>query len=380
MLDLINQDDNWAFIFKNHLKDDKHYYLILKTFQESYYDVQTYWVEIIKLLDLEFAIKEKIFSFMNYSVCPPEERGIDIHNNEANAYHSPIFTNKIKNILEQTEEMKENTNISSTSKHSKFKDRQKVTFDQSSDEKPNELLKKDSDYRDADPGSSTSYGKFKWNIFKYLGNLKLTGSIHSQSSFEESGLVSPREMVKNLEYEYKNKNEYEEMKTAIYSNDNNDPLDQYLKRLGRDTRVHHQESPVREYENKLEFNPHRQSGRSSSPHRKSETYKVSVIKDSTNVQLTGITWSTDNILHHEEDTILEELNDLYNSMLSWIFASKADELDSSRPIKFAMLLPIWLNLAAKSSKLMKQKAISDLNFMLAVEKNVIYMILFYRQA
>jgi hypothetical protein len=118
--------------------------------------------------------------------------------------------------------------------------------------------------------------------------LKLTGSILSQSSYEESGLVSPKEMDKNKEYEFKNNREFEEVKISALS-DNNDPLDQYLKRLEKDARVHHQDSPVRDYENRLEFNPHRQSGKSSSPHRKSETYKDSIVKETTNVQLTGIT-------------------------------------------------------------------------------------------
>lgn len=220
-----------------------------------------------------------------------------------------------------------------------------------------------------------SISPFCYNSF--IGNLKLTGSILSQSSFEESAIVSPREIDKNKEYEFKNRQEFEEMKISVFSNeDNNDALDQYLKRLGRDSRVHHQESPVREYDNKLEFNPHRQSGKSSSPHRKSEAYKDSENKESTNIPLTNITRSSEgrNANHHEENTILAELNDLYNSMLSWIFWSKSNELDSSRPIKFPMLLPIWLNLAAKSSKLMKQKALSDLNFMLAVEKNVSFKI------
>lgn len=207
----------------------------------------------------------------------------------------------------------------------------------------------------------------------FIGNLKLTGSLLSQSSFEESAIVSPRDLDKNREYEFKSRQGFEEMKESVFSEENNDALDQYLKRLGRDTRVHHQESPIREYENKLEFNPpHRQSGKSSSPHRKSDNYKTSDNKESTNIPLTNLTRSSEgrNANNHEENSILEELNDLYNSMLSWIFSSKASELDTSRPIKFSTLLPICLNLAAKSSKLMKQKALSDINFMLAVEKNV----------
>ena len=134
--------------------------MILKTFQESYYDVQTYWAEIIKIIDLEYEFKEKIFSFMNISVCPPEERGIDIHHTDVNAYHSPIFINKINNILEQTEKMKENTNAVGTTSNTKYKYRQKVTFDQSNDEKNPDSLKRDKEYesKDVDPSSSTSYG------------------------------------------------------------------------------------------------------------------------------------------------------------------------------------------------------------------------------
>ena len=170
LLNLITQDDAWSFIFKNNLKEEKHYYLILKAFQESYYDVQTYWAEIIKIIDLEYEFKEKIFSFMNYSVCPPEERGIDIHHTDVNAYHSPIFTNKINNILEQTEEMKENTNAVGTTRNTKYKYRQKVTFDQSSDEKNPDSLKRDKEYesKDVDPSSSTSYGKYISFLLQFI--------------------------------------------------------------------------------------------------------------------------------------------------------------------------------------------------------------------
>jgi hypothetical protein len=68
LLSLLNENEANSSIFKAHLKDDKHYYLILKAFVDSYLDVQTYCAIIIKSLELDQTIKEKIFSFMNYSV------------------------------------------------------------------------------------------------------------------------------------------------------------------------------------------------------------------------------------------------------------------------------------------------------------------------
>lgn len=59
------------------------------------------------MLELEQSIKEKIFSFMNYVVCPPEQRDHDVNLEDVNAYHSPVFKNEVRNILEQSEELKE---------------------------------------------------------------------------------------------------------------------------------------------------------------------------------------------------------------------------------------------------------------------------------
>jgi len=39
---LITENEANAVIFRSDLKEEKHYFLILKVFQDSYYDVQTY--------------------------------------------------------------------------------------------------------------------------------------------------------------------------------------------------------------------------------------------------------------------------------------------------------------------------------------------------
>ena len=107
LIALVSDEEPNAAIFKSNLKEEKHYFLILKTFHDSYYDVQTYWAQIIKVLELEQSIKEKIFSFMNYVVCPPEQRDHDVNLEDVNAYHSPVFKNEVRNILDQSEELKE---------------------------------------------------------------------------------------------------------------------------------------------------------------------------------------------------------------------------------------------------------------------------------
>ena len=94
-----------------YLKEEKHYFIILKIFNDSYYDVQTYCAQIIKSLALDQSIKDKIFSFMNYSVCPPDQRDIDVSLEFMTAYHSPVFKNQVRNILEHSEEMKSQSSI-----------------------------------------------------------------------------------------------------------------------------------------------------------------------------------------------------------------------------------------------------------------------------
>jgi len=154
-----------------------------------------------------------------------------------------------------------------------------------------------------------------------------------------------------------------------------DLLDQYLKNLS--SIKEYKESPTIPDSNKIEVNQHRKSGKSSSPNRESiAKFKplTSKYKDSTNIPLTsslssdGNSGGRDEINYQEENVILEELNELYQVFLSWIFSSRS-ELDLSRLIKYDSILPLWLNLAAKSTKLMKQKVISDFNFMMHVEKN-----------
>jgi hypothetical protein len=133
------------------------------------------------------------------------------------------------------------------------------------------------------------------------------------------------------------------------------------------------ESPVIADDNFLEIDPHRKSGKSSSPHRQSISKfgpLTAKFKDSTNIPLTASLSSEGDGVDNEfeQNIIIEELNELYSVFLAWVFSSKS-ELDSSRPIRYSMVLPLCLNLASKSTKLMKQKAISDFNFMTAYEKN-----------
>lgn len=40
--ELLTEDEMAASVFRAHLKEEKHFYLVLKVFQDSYYDVQTY--------------------------------------------------------------------------------------------------------------------------------------------------------------------------------------------------------------------------------------------------------------------------------------------------------------------------------------------------
>lgn len=151
-----------------------------------------------------------------------------------------------------------------------------------------------------------------------------------------------------------------------------DALDEYLSKLGKKKEV--KESPVLSDGLKIEINPLRMSKRSNSPaFRKSisnpEPY-LSNLKDSTNVPLTSFLSSDENYAQfdEEENIILEELNELYQVFIGWVFSSKS-ELECSRSIRYKNIIPLCLNLAAKSTKLMKQKVIADFHFMTAVEKN-----------
>jgi len=108
---LVSEEEPHWHKFKMYLKEEKHYFIILKIFNDSYYDVQTYCAQIIKSLALDQSIKDKIFSFMNYSVCPPDQRDIDVSLEFMTAYHSPVFKNQVRNILEHSEEMKSQSSI-----------------------------------------------------------------------------------------------------------------------------------------------------------------------------------------------------------------------------------------------------------------------------
>ena len=108
---LVSEKEPNCHTFKIHLKENKHYFMILKVFNESYYDVQTYCAEIIKYLDLDQSIKEKIFSFMNYSVCPPDQRDIDVSLEDMTAYHTPVFKNQFGNILDHSEQMRSQSSL-----------------------------------------------------------------------------------------------------------------------------------------------------------------------------------------------------------------------------------------------------------------------------
>jgi hypothetical protein len=150
-----------------------------------------------------------------------------------------------------------------------------------------------------------------------------------------------------------------------------DAVDNYLTNFNKRKEV--KDAPVFPDDNRIEVSTLRKSGRSSSPHRKSATNFQKYPRNFKESQ--DITWmsslsSEESYIQQEQeqDQILEELNELYQVFLKWVFSSKG-ELDCSRPIRYSNIIPLCLNLAAKSTRLMKQKVISDFNFMTAVEKN-----------
>jgi hypothetical protein len=150
-----------------------------------------------------------------------------------------------------------------------------------------------------------------------------------------------------------------------------DAVDNYLTNFNKRKEV--KDAPVLPDDNRIEVSTLRKSGRSSSPLRKSTTNFQTYPRNFKESQ--DITWmsslsSEESYIQQEEeeDQILEELNELYQVFLEWVFSSKG-ELDCSRPIRYRNIIPLCLNLAAKSTRLMKQKVISDFNFMTALEKN-----------
>ncbi|CAI2372614.1 unnamed protein product [Moneuplotes crassus] len=364
--DLVSEQEQNCHTFKVHLKKSKHYFLILKVFNESYYDVQTYCAEIIKCLDLDQSIKEKIFSFMNYSLCPPDQRDIDVSLEDMTAYHTPVFKkNQYGNILDHTEQMRSQSSLYRAKKYGSALE-------------PSQVLQEHEEMK----YESSSKVKFKGFPHRTDSKIshenlqqKFTDPNFSEDNSEEYIMFTQSRSSKYQSSKEKIEEETKNSEESLRGADEEDPLGRYLKKLEEKREV--KESPVISDDNRIEVNPHRKSGKSSSPKRDSVpglTPSVAMIKESTNIPLTSSLSSEGNNsganqeVHAEEDFIIEELGDLYQVFLSWIFSSR-DECDTSRPIKYNSVLPLCLNLAAKSTKLMKQKVISDLNFMTVVAKN-----------
>lgn len=118
-------------------------------------------------------------------------------------------------------------------------------------------------------------------------------------------------------------------------------LDDYLQKL-MDIKVS-KESPVIPDEKRLEIPEHRKSGKSISPSRLgSERPQLARFRESTNLPITSSDSSEDflNVISNEDEyIIIEELNDLYQVFLAWIFSSKR-ELDTSNPIRYQSILPL----------------------------------------
>lgn len=364
ILELISEEDLVGAVFKINLKEDKHYFLILKTFQDSYYDVQTYCAQILKRLDLETSIREKISSFLNYVISPPDEREMDVSLNDMNAYRDPIFTNKVRNILDQAEDLQQKSTkgeVASEGNLTRARPSRKIVKFGSAE--AHYVQKRESKYlkeiaqlsSELDDSSAAT---------REIANRKISDFDSSASSLNDSNIMSPKQIMRkerNLQTQFQEEDKGGE----------NDAIDNYLNKLMEDRL--YKEMPIHSDDKKLEYQEARKSGKSISPTRQdsSERKTITRLVESTNIPLTA-SISSDieefKEFTEDEDIILEELNDLYQVFLSWIFSSKRD-LDSSRPIQYKMMLSFCLNLSAKSTKLMKQKALSDLHFMTAVEKN-----------
>lgn len=81
---------------------------------------------------------------MNYSICPPEQRDVDVSLEDMTAFHAPVFKNQAKNILSETEDLNPNaSNKSFKEKHSQFKESVISDNSNTTDHKDDIIVKKE---------------------------------------------------------------------------------------------------------------------------------------------------------------------------------------------------------------------------------------------
>ena len=361
---LVSENEETNSIFRANIKDNKHYFALLKVFRDSYYDVQTISAKILRTLELEPSIRDKVFSFLNISIWPPEERDIGMNILDFNSHHTPCFKNNSRNIFDESEDLKEKQLRKTPNMNSKINIKGTGKFiNSTADHIVNRrntkfLAEMNKIMNNPDDSSNTSFQKY--------GDFKPKDSNLSNSSYSDSDFTSAFQI-----------NQTEEMKSQDYTHEETkmeqqdiDPVDNYLNNFIKNKIT--RDAPIPYDATKLEFESHRKSGKSTSPYRnESERQTITKYRTSTNIPATTSISSEDNTnqIEYDEDSIPEELCDLYQVFLTWIFSPKRENLDTSNPIKYKMMIPLWLSLSAKSTKIMKQKAITDLNFMTAVETN-----------
>lgn len=318
---LVNDDKKTNFIFRANIKEDKHYFALLKVFRDSFYDVQTICAKILRTLDLESSIRDKIFSFMNTSICPPEERDVGVNILDFNSHHNPCFKSNTRNIFDESEDLKE-TLIDRTpvfnSKTNNFKGGNKSTssaVDYVVNRRNTKYLAEMKNIMDPQDDSSSK-------SFEMYGDYKRDNSNNSSSSYSisDSNFTSAYKLAKNEEVKTQDFTQEE----AKVEQQDIDPVDNYLNNLIQNKMT--RDAPIPYDVEKLEFESHRKSGKSTSPRGiESERQTTTKYRTSTNIPITTSFSSEENLNNMEysdENSIPEELSDLYHVCLSWIFSSK----------------------------------------------------------
>jgi hypothetical protein len=150
---------------------------------------------------------------MNYSVCPPEQRDIDVSLEDMTAYHSPVFKNQMRNILEQSEELKLNPRESSGWRKKKINSNKVDLSEQMSTEEKYQVKKRESKYLkelkfnfDYSSPSSSSALKSKDERRKLTGNIDISDAVSDEmdSSFSPGGTETKEETKRTAEQFTKN--------------------------------------------------------------------------------------------------------------------------------------------------------------------------------
>lgn len=168
---------------------------------------------------------------MNYVVCPPDQRDVNVSLRDAHAYHSPVFKNEVRNILEQTEELKEQHSISTSGGYSKLRSHEQKSYSNKLEDSI-VINRKESNYlhdlrvgfQEMEPKSGTKLSKLQLLFNSSIAARKFTSSIISADSLDDFDPITPNYIESRIKSIHKN-NEIDEEEESK----NSDPTLQETK-------------------------------------------------------------------------------------------------------------------------------------------------------